>query len=620
MSDRADTGVGRRRVAGRRRPRRRTRARRLAAGAAPGHRPADRGRHGGRRRRVQRAAARASSACCRPATCGWRWPRCAATTTGDGPGARSSSTGSAATGDLHGHAVGNLLIVALWELLDDPVDGLDWVGRLLGAQGRVLPMAAGPARDRGRSSTTRTAARRVVRGQVAVATAPGRVVGVAPGARAPPACPQAVAAVARRRLGGPRTGLLVHQRHPAPARARPASAPCRDAGAAARGRSTSHPQPGETDGFSPETHLEVLAGARTRPAARRGARRPRRGRRPRRRSSSCAARLGAELVLAPRGRGRRHPPVTTPTLLAAAFRTASPRSQWQDRPMAMTAAVKDELAQLTITAPCCRKAEVSAMLRFAGGLHIVSGRIVVEAELDTGAAARRLRKDIAEVYGHGQRRRGRGAGRTAQGQPLRRPHRPRTARRWPGRPVCSTAAAVRSAGCRRRSSPARSCDAEAAWRGAFLAHGSLTEPGRSSALEITCPGPEAALALVGAARRLGIARQGPRGARRRPGRRPRRRRHRRPAHPAGRARQRAGLGGAPDAPRGAGHRQPAGQLRRRQPAPLRARGGRRRRPRPAGAGDPRRRRPRPPARPRASCASSTSRPASRSSARWPTRR
>ena len=48
------------------------------------------------------------------------------------------------------------------------------------------------------------------------------------------------------------------------------------------------------------------------------------------------------------------------------------------------------------------------------------------------------------------------------------------------------------------------CDAESAWRGAFLAHGSLTEPGRSSALEVTCPGPEAALALVGAARRLGV--------------------------------------------------------------------------------------------------------------------
>ncbi len=48
------------------------------------------------------------------------------------------------------------------------------------------------------------------------------------------------------------------------------------------------------------------------------------------------------------------------------------------------------------------------------------------------------------------------------------------------------------------------CDCEAAWRGAFLAHGCLTEPGRSMSLELTCPGPEAALAMVGAARRLKI--------------------------------------------------------------------------------------------------------------------
>ena len=47
-------------------------------------------------------------------------------------------------GDLGGHAVGNVLIVALWELLGDTVQGLDWVGRLLGAHGRVLPMAAVP--------------------------------------------------------------------------------------------------------------------------------------------------------------------------------------------------------------------------------------------------------------------------------------------------------------------------------------------------------------------------------------------------------------------------------------------------------------------------------------------
>src|SRR5262249_60448298 len=70
------------------------------------------------------------------------------------------------------------------------------------------------------------------------------------------------------------------------------------------------------------------------------------------------------------------------------------------RPMAMTSVVKDELSRVPVVKPCCRKAEVSTLLRFAGGLHLASGRIVVEAELDTGAAARRLRKDIAEVFGH----------------------------------------------------------------------------------------------------------------------------------------------------------------------------------------------------------------------------
>jgi DNA-binding protein WhiA len=172
--------------------------------------------------------------------------------------------------------------------------------------------------------------------------------------------------------------------------------------------------------------------------------------------------------------------------------------------MAMTAAVKDELAHLIVTRPCCRKAEVSSMLRLAGGLHIVSGRIVVEAEIDTGATARRLRKDIAEVYGHasdvavvapgGLRKGSRYLVRVAKdGEALARQTGLLDGR---GRPVRGLPPQVVSGAL---------CDAESAWRGAFLAHGSLTEPGRSSALEITCPGPEAALALVGAARRLGIS-------------------------------------------------------------------------------------------------------------------
>jgi cell division protein WhiA len=68
--------------------------------------------------------------------------------------------------------------------------------------------------------------------------------------------------------------------------------------------------------------------------------------------------------------------------------------------MAMTGVVKDELSRLPVLKPCCRKAEVSTLLRFASGLHLVSGRIVIEAELDTNVTARRLIKDINEVFGH----------------------------------------------------------------------------------------------------------------------------------------------------------------------------------------------------------------------------
>src|SRR3954462_12743271 len=172
--------------------------------------------------------------------------------------------------------------------------------------------------------------------------------------------------------------------------------------------------------------------------------------------------------------------------------------------MAMTSAVKDELSRLTVTKPCCRKAEMAALLRFAGGLHLVAGKIVVEAELDAGSIARRLRKEVAEVYGHASDVHVVAAGGlrkgsryvvcvSKDGEGLARQtglvdgH---------GRPVRGLPPAVVSGA---------TCDAAAAWRGAFLAHGSLTEPGRSSSLEITCPGPESALALVGAARRIGVS-------------------------------------------------------------------------------------------------------------------
>jgi len=98
-------------------------------------------------------------------------------------------------GPMDYHAVGNLLIVALWELLGDPISGLDWVGKLLGARGRVLPMSSVPLEIEADILGAGDAEPHVVHGQSAVAVAPGLVrrVRVVPGD--PPAPAEAIAAV-----------------------------------------------------------------------------------------------------------------------------------------------------------------------------------------------------------------------------------------------------------------------------------------------------------------------------------------------------------------------------------------------------------------------------------------
>ena len=88
----------------------------------------------------------------------------------------------AGDGDMRGHVVGNLLIVSLWEQLGDHVAALDWVGRLLGASGRVLPMALTPlvmtAQIRGADPSAPDDVT-TVRGQVEVATSAGTILSVA---------------------------------------------------------------------------------------------------------------------------------------------------------------------------------------------------------------------------------------------------------------------------------------------------------------------------------------------------------------------------------------------------------------------------------------------------------
>jgi uncharacterized cofD-like protein len=76
-------------------------------------------------------------------------------------------------GALDGHAVGNLLLAALWDRDEDPVAGLDRVGALLKVVGRVLPMAAVPLEIE--ATFTSSIGRINVRGQVEVATAKGKL-------------------------------------------------------------------------------------------------------------------------------------------------------------------------------------------------------------------------------------------------------------------------------------------------------------------------------------------------------------------------------------------------------------------------------------------------------------
>ncbi len=171
--------------------------------------------------------------------------------------------------------------------------------------------------------------------------------------------------------------------------------------------------------------------------------------------------------------------------------------------MSLTADVKDELARIDVAKTTVRAAELATILRFSGGLHLISGRIAVESELDTAQLARRVRKDLAELYGvrseisvisaSGLRRTSHYLVRVLEGgETLARQTGLLDARRRPIR------------GLPNRLTTGSREELSAVWRGAFLAHGSLTDPGRSAAMEITCPGNESAMALVGAAGRLKV--------------------------------------------------------------------------------------------------------------------
>jgi uncharacterized cofD-like protein len=184
-------------------------------------------------------------------------------------------------GDLHNHAAGNLLIVALWDLLgghygaarrqladgtasasDHLIEGLDWVGRLLGARGRVLPMALVPMNIEALVGSTRRSANgrreiRTVSGQHAVATVEGDVIAVGLNPPDPPACPDTLAAIAEAEwvVMGPGSwfsSVIPHLLVPELRNALVATPALRAV------TLNLTPEGGETSDFTPEMHLEVL--------------------------------------------------------------------------------------------------------------------------------------------------------------------------------------------------------------------------------------------------------------------------------------------------------------------------------------------------------------------------
>ncbi|MGF7120850.1 uridine diphosphate-N-acetylglucosamine-binding protein YvcK [Rhodococcus sp. TAF43] len=163
------------------------------------------------------------------------------------------------TGALAGHSVGNLILAGLTEVLGDTVAALDTVARLLDVEGRVLPMSPVALEIEadvvGLESDPRVS--RCIRGQVAVATTPGKVRRVRLLPASPPACPDALAAIENADVAvlGPGSwfsSVIPHVLVP----------DLLDGLMRSSARKVLilnlAPEPGETAGFSAERHLHVL--------------------------------------------------------------------------------------------------------------------------------------------------------------------------------------------------------------------------------------------------------------------------------------------------------------------------------------------------------------------------
>lgn len=171
--------------------------------------------------------------------------------------------------------------------------------------------------------------------------------------------------------------------------------------------------------------------------------------------------------------------------------------------MALTGKVKEELLAVASGTAEARAAEATALIRFAGEFQSADKGLAIVAEFDEEPVACRLANSIRELCNVEVT-----VSKVAPAQGSKETK--YVARVDDGaaevirRLKLVTASGHPVVGMPRQVISGTVAGVEAAWRGAFLARGKLSEPGRTATLEVACPGQEAALALVGLARRLSV--------------------------------------------------------------------------------------------------------------------
>ncbi|ALL74656.1 hypothetical protein AD006_03735 [Pseudonocardia sp. EC080610-09] len=171
-------------------------------------------------------------------------------------------------------------------------------------------------------------------------------------------------------------------------------------------------------------------------------------------------------------------------------------------PERVTAELHRELGAVREERPVVRHAATATQLRISGDVTTAGGRTVVRAEFTSPEPAVRLRRELVDLYGRASAR---ADAVDVSGHPLR----------YFVRVTATGSDLARATGLVDRTGRAvlglppavvggGPAVAAGAWRGALLARGRILRSSGRVRIQVGCPGPAVVLALVGAARGLGV--------------------------------------------------------------------------------------------------------------------